>query len=105
MAKKGKRITKSEIRKVIRGYILRMFRSFKNMEGEDTDELIQCPDCRRIMGMECSSDGWKCIGKDCCYRFPEGMDPPSPRVLRAYYNGSIAFSEIDDLLKSLKIKK
>lgn len=105
MAKKEQRIAKREIRKVIREYILRMFRSFKNLEGESTDELIQCPSCRRIMGMECGPNGWKCIGKDCCYRFPEGMEPPSPRVLRAYYNGSIAFSEIDDLLKSLKIDK
>lgn len=91
-----KKVTEKEIKRVIREYIERVFKSFETHKCSLTDELIDCPACGRLSSIESRT----CLWRDCHFRFPDELLPPTPQELRAFFDRKKTEERIDKFLNS-----
>lgn len=87
MGKKITEVTEGEIKRVIKEYKERVFKSFETRKFSSDDEKIDCPNpkCKSYRSIEFNKSGWVCLWRICQFRFPKELMPPTPRELRKFF--------------------
>ena len=94
-----------KIKLVVREYIARVFQNRETLQGDTTDDHIDCPKCGVNRGVIWKGDRWACQWS-CGFRFPENLVPPSPEELEEFYRikqKEKRIKEVTEFLKGLGI--
>jgi ribosomal protein L37AE/L43A len=79
--------TREEMEKVIRECIDRIINGIITNKGTSSDALIDCPKCGKSRSIEIESHSpvWLCLTRECGFKFPEDLRPPSPQEIADDY--------------------
>lgn len=95
-----KKVTEGEIKRVVKEYIERVFKSLKTHKFSGDDERIDCPGCKSYRGIELKENGWICLWRNCPFRFSKELMPPTPGELRAFFNRKKIEERINEFLNN-----
>ncbi len=93
-------VTEKDIKRVVKEYVERIFKSLETRQFSGDDEMIDCPQCGSYRSIECKERGWTCLWENCPFRFPEELMPPTPGQLRGFYQREKIREMVDKCLNS-----